>query len=421
MSHARLRSRSHCRAGVARLDVIVIGSLTLTLILGLGIPALLSQVHAARKMQCKNNLQQWGLALHNYHDTFRCFPPYAGGTLENGERLSGAVMLLPYLGLDPLWKQIAATPGQGGDPLHLALAPTPTGEFAVFLCPASTVSAQVDGQQHLSYVFCAGDLIDYGSGVEDFPNQEKTRGAFGWRHCRTVAEIVDGTSNTAFMAERDLGNLRKPRNVLGRAATVAATSPAVCLAMTAKGEYLATTSVVKELMGERWSSGHPYYSIFLTAVPPNGPSCAASTPPSGKSVGGWFTASSHHQGGCHVLMGDGTVRFVNEKIDTGNLNATQSGKGPSTSDFGAWGTSYGIWGMIGTIAADKFECWGNIGSRSIPVATNASSERTLERNDHASVLRDDVGIRNVVARPIVASVGPSDSANGDLQANQIED
>src|SRR5712691_2181537 len=229
MRHFRVSSRSHARAGASWLDVIVIGGLLLLFVLGLGIPALQSRIHAARAMQCKNNLKQWGLALHNYHDTFQCFPPYAGGTVENGERLSGAVMLLPFLGMEPLWDQIAATPGQGGDPMNLALAPKPIGEFDVFLCPASAVPHPVDGQQHLSYAFCVGDQIDFGSGVEDFPIQELTRGAFGWRQCRRIRDIRDGTLTTALMAERDLGSTGLPRDILGRAAAVSATSPADCL------------------------------------------------------------------------------------------------------------------------------------------------------------------------------------------------
>lgn len=337
------------------MDVIVFGSLALTLVLGLGIPALLSRVHAARKVQCKNNLKQWGLALHNYHDMFQCFPPYAGGMLENGERLSGAVMLLPFLGMESLWKQIAATPGQGGDPMRLALTPKPTGEFSMFLCPSSSVPYPVDGQQHLNYAFCVGDQIDFGSGVDDFPNQELTRGPFGWRHCRTIGDIRDGWSNTAFMAERNLGYPGRPQDILGRVAAVPAISPADCLATTAKGEFLATTIVLKELIGERWSSGHPFYAVFTMALPPNGPSCAASAPPSGKSVGGWLTASSRHQGGCHVLFGDGTVRFINESINTGNLKATRpGGNGKPGDPFWSESTSsYGIWGELGTIADDR--------------------------------------------------------------------
>ncbi|MCX7418630.1 MAG: DUF1559 domain-containing protein [Planctomycetia bacterium] len=347
MRQVILRPQKSCRAGATWLDVIVFGGLVVVFILGLGVWSMQpSGYHRAPlRSQCKNNLKQWGLALHNYHDTFRCFPPYAGGTSENGERLSGRAMLLPFLEEDPLWQKIARAPGQGGDPLNLTLPAPKLIELEVFLCPSSTVPMMVDGQPHLSYAFNVGDELDFGSGVEDFPNQAKTRGQFGWRHCTRLQDILDGTSNTAFMAERDLGNPSDKRDIIGRVAAVAATSPADCLATASNGQYLAKISVLNELMGERWASGHPFYSVFTTAVRPNGPSCAASTPPSGKSVGGWFTASSRHTGGVHVLMGDGTVRFVNENINIGDPKATQPQANGSSG--------YGIWGAIGTISGGE--------------------------------------------------------------------
>ena len=350
MRHVRIRSRSHCRSGATWLDVALTVGVVAVFLLGLGVWALLSRTSghhtASLRSQCKNNLKQWGLALHNYHDTHNCFPPYAGGTTENGERLSGRAMLLPFLEQDPLWQQIATAPGQGGDPLRLTLAVAPISEMEVFVCPSSTIPPQVDGQPHASYAFCVGDQLDLGSGVEDFPNQEKTRGIFGWRQCTKVRDVLDGLSNTIMMAERDLSSPADPHGILGRVAAVPATSPSDCLATAASGRYLTTTRVLNELMGERWSSGHPYYSVFTTALPPNGPSCAASAPPSGRSVGGWFTASSRHTGGVHVLMGDGTVRFVNETIDVGNLKETQPDKTTGQS-------SYGIWGALGTSAGNE--------------------------------------------------------------------
>jgi hypothetical protein len=63
MSHGKVRSSWRCRAGASRLDVIVVGGLVLMFVLGLGIWASQPRIHAARRMQCKNNLKQWGVAL----------------------------------------------------------------------------------------------------------------------------------------------------------------------------------------------------------------------------------------------------------------------------------------------------------------------------------------------------------------------
>lgn len=345
MRHVRNRSWSHCRSGASWLDVAAGIGLATVVILGLGVWALQSTSHhpgASHRSQCKNNLKQWGLALHNYHDVHMHFPPYAGGTAQNDERLSGRAMLLPFLEFDPLWQQIATAPGQGGDPLRLKLTTPPMGEIDVFLCPSSAIPPQVDGQPHASYVFNVGDQIDFGGGVEDFPNQQKTRGPFGWRSCVKMRDILDGMSNTILMAEREIGQPTNPRDVIGQAAAVAATSPADCLATASSGMFLATIVRHHSLMGERWASGHPFYSVFTTAVPPNGPSCVASAPPSGRSVGGWITASSRHTGGVHVLLGDGTVRFVNEKIDIGKSGDSQPD--PTTGQ-----SRFGIWGALGTM------------------------------------------------------------------------
>ena len=89
------------------------------LLLSLLVSMVLQSREYARRSQCKNNLKQWGVALRNYHDTHTMFPPYAGGTHENGERLSGRVMLLNFLGSSRIWHEIQTSPGQGGDPMAM--------------------------------------------------------------------------------------------------------------------------------------------------------------------------------------------------------------------------------------------------------------------------------------------------------------
>ncbi len=336
------------------------------LLLALTVSWVLHARDAARLSHCKGNLKQWGTALWNYHDIHQCFPPYSGGPASVGERLSGRVLLLPYLNANDIWFDVRHPKGfePQFSPDPMKLVESRSVELSVMLCPSSFIPPQVEQQRHASYAFCGGDQIDFGEkgGVDDFPNREETRGIFGWRRCVRDRDITDGTANTIAMAERNLGGSSLLNEVRGRVAEVSATSPAECIALASGDTYSDSVSILSERMGERWASGHPFYSVFLTAVPPNGPSCAASAPPSGASVGGWLPASSQHgsssdKRGCHVLMCDGTVRFINESINhetkwTEGLKSTKPLNHifpePNIHGYDRDTSScYGIWGGLG--------------------------------------------------------------------------
>ena len=125
------------RAGFTRTEFLLVVGI-LTLLIALLLPAVYRSREAARQSQCKNNLKQWGLALHSYHDVHQMFPPYAGGTQENGERLSGRVMLINYLDSNRIWHEIHSSPGQGGDPMTLRVPSLPS-EMPMMICPSSDV------------------------------------------------------------------------------------------------------------------------------------------------------------------------------------------------------------------------------------------------------------------------------------------
>src|SRR5438270_6004969 len=100
------------RRGFTLIELLVVIAIIAVLV-ALLLPAVQQAREAARRSQCKNNLKQIGLALHNYHDIFNLFPSASGGTDQgaknNGDRLSGIVMLLPHLDQAPLWNQISGT------------------------------------------------------------------------------------------------------------------------------------------------------------------------------------------------------------------------------------------------------------------------------------------------------------------------
>jgi prepilin-type processing-associated H-X9-DG protein len=82
---------------------------------------------------------------------------------------------------------------------------------------------------------------------------------------------------------------------------------------------------------------------FTTILPPNAPSCANAH---GEWQEGIFSPDSYHPGGVNVGMADGSVRFIAETVNTGNLAAPVPGSS-TTVPFGA-PSPYGVWGALGS-------------------------------------------------------------------------
>jgi len=131
---------------------------------------------AARRSQCSNNLKQIGLAMHNYHDTYACFPP-AYIADENGQPMhSWRVLLLPYMEQQSLYDQYNFDE-PWDSPENLALGSMMPD---VYRCPSDTLS----GPSETSYAMIVGPGT-----ISDGTKATKIR------------EITDGTSNTLLVVE----------------------------------------------------------------------------------------------------------------------------------------------------------------------------------------------------------------------------
>jgi prepilin-type processing-associated H-X9-DG protein len=209
-----------------------------------------------------------------------------------------------------------------------------------------------------SYAFCSGD--DY-AGSQAFPDERtnpaesamslpiKNRGVFGRHSYTRIAEIQDGTSNTVALGERSRPTKIFDRGAVAVDATAGAASyvPLSCRALYSGNSYIpsATMFTTDNAPGYRWAAGNAYFAALTTILPPNSASCVfgASGSISAHLYQGVWTASSEHPGGVQIAMADGSTRFINDNVNTGNLAAVA----PS-ADSGS-GSPYGVWGALGSM------------------------------------------------------------------------
>jgi prepilin-type N-terminal cleavage/methylation domain-containing protein len=336
------RSVSAKRRGFTLIELLVVIAI-IAILIALLLPAVQQAREAARRSQCRNNLKQIGLALHNYHDIANQFPPaiinhgrsaFAGFQLD--ANTTGWTLLLPYLDQAPLYNlynfnEASCPVSTQGRPL----AGTGTWEvnipvtstiLSVLNCPtdpeprlhSSTSEAYLSQDAApSSYVFAGGRYTEetgniwsaYINSTHTLPDGRvyRWRPAFGPNGGAKIRDIRDGTSNTLVVGEstqdkRDLNHI----------------------ARWGQGRHV---SVFGRAIVEA-DPNHVNHSIYRL----NARMCD-------RNDGAWashsncekryaWVFSSLHAGGAHFTLGDGSVRFISENIDMstwGLINAIDSG------------------------------------------------------------------------------------------------
>ncbi len=368
MSRAEQELRQR-RRGFTLVELLVVIAI-IGILIALLLPAVQAAREAARRSQCTNNLKQIGLACHNYHDVFKSLPFICGGTgagsgsfgtywtwsptSTSAYRLSGFVGLLPYMEQQPLYDMSADNNFSPGGWCDVAGSPVYT-KISSFFCPSDANSPGY-ARGARNYMMSMGDwTMRHHDAGQNVPNP---RGPFGIiRHansgkCCRLASIVDGLSNTVGFSERVVGDRMAqvkggfsncasvlPGNTTGTAMLAVVPLDCMNVGIINNKTYTDPDSGGSDsLTGRYWSDGAITASGFNTILPPNSPSCSSS---STTAVESRILAppTSNHPGGANVCMLDGSVQFVSDTIDCGNLALGLVEAGAS---------NYGVWGALGS-------------------------------------------------------------------------
>ncbi|GHT36710.1 prepilin-type N-terminal cleavage/methylation domain-containing protein [Planctomycetales bacterium] len=334
-------------------------------------------------MQCTNHLKQIVLACHNYHDVQQYLPP-----LRSGRGLSGNVgpwgdnsyllNICPYTEQSSRWEQYVAA----GYPDAWGSYDFLRGKIPTYLCPSDGLSGQIALGDNpattdwptraicrANYLGSLGDTID--ALQED---QSNTRGffrggrAFGnpmtWR-LNNFAALTDGTSNTIAVAEGVTGETHATTKIRGGIIySTTATTPTGCFGMLSSVDrktYDTSLGTMRQYTrgNTGFADGRNGNLAFTTVMPPNSPSCIYSgdnaTNP-GIISEGFLSATSNHSGGINAALGDGSVRFISDTINSGdpslNIASPPAGVNVVTADGQknfSGKSPFGVWGALGSI------------------------------------------------------------------------
>jgi prepilin-type processing-associated H-X9-DG protein len=361
-------------------------------------------------MSCSNNFKQIGLSIHNYHAAYNQLPiqgtgtnggnysaptaadtgdPNTGGG-RNCRSLSFLVGCLPFMEQQAIWEQISnplntRLNGTAMTSPWSAMGPHPEltnsylpwqTEIPALRCP-SDPGTGLPAQGRTNYAACHGDSnyrYETTSPTQTGANNNNAsqiqrgshRGVFVHRNKMAFRDILDGLANSIMCGEiaTDLGDLdaRTDPNSNGGSSVVAPNPASVnsygnqtgCRSGLDPARPLfwaaATGSGADQRRGMKWGCSYMRYTAFVTMFPPNSPVCTSH----GTLIerGGNMSTSSRHQGGAHVLMGDGAVKFVTDSIEAGSPTSAPSwfyvGSDPTVSNNVGKGSPYGLWGSLGT-------------------------------------------------------------------------
>jgi prepilin-type processing-associated H-X9-DG protein len=335
----------------------------IAILIGLLLPAVQKVREAAARMKCQNNLKQWGIALHNYHDVFGFLPtagsadgkPISSGPWTNsGEGTNWIMHTLPYVEQGNIYNKLTFTGDSGwtnvpGSPTSsavnniniiggttLQLARCPSDPKAPLVPNGSNVPGGVQVTRP-SYVAIAG-AVDRLDAAGLFRENRMTSsgwapefGLTAWGGVIvpgfsrvTIQGITDGTSNTMIVSEQ--GARFYWQDTIGGPTTPAGDSE-IGNGGTCNGLLRGQDGGQRDEMGnlremQNWSDNRAQHFTTIR-YRPNQRTWLRTAANTGvfsashdwKCEGANVPLASEHSGGVNALAGDGSVRFIKDSVD----------------------------------------------------------------------------------------------------------
>jgi prepilin-type N-terminal cleavage/methylation domain-containing protein/prepilin-type processing-associated H-X9-DG protein len=306
------------RSAFTLLELVVV-LLIVGLLIGILLPAVQNAREAARRTQCRNNLKQLGLGLHNYHDNFKMFPagaysaPDATDEFEGFEwRATGFLMLVPYTTASPVFNYYDFNIGPGGldQPGGGGLSQTnvkvdyqrcncpsdPLGSVKLRPLNGHSDAAGVADSPVSSYCFNSGlrwGEEDHNYFARSLASRDPKRvGPFSVNSSTRIKDVTDGTRYTIAIAEAALDDRYSP----------------------ATGKHAVSQAARDGRTAPMWLEGD-FHTMRSTQFPAAKSLHACMQRHGNSETECHYVFGSPHNGGLHILLLDGSVHFVKDTID----------------------------------------------------------------------------------------------------------